>query len=69
MSGDEVNTACAVLDRVGGPGQTQMTLPESKKPTPPSLMHALIPVVGLMGSLHHSSQIDGEAHIPLLLSS
>ena len=47
-----------------------MTLPESKKPTPPSLMHALIPVVGLMGLIGITLlKYDGEAHIPLLLSS
>ena len=47
-----------------------MTLPESKKPTPPSLMHALIPVVGLMGLIGITLlKFKGEAHIPLLLGS
>lgn len=56
--------------KVGGPGQTQMTLPKSKKPTPPNLMHALIPVVGLMGLIGITLlKFEGEAHIPLLLGS
>jgi len=47
-----------------------MTLPESKKPAPPSLMHALIPVLGLMGLIAITLlKFDGEAHIPLLLCS
>ena len=47
-----------------------MTLPKSKKPTPPNLMHALIPVVGLMGLIGITLlKFEGEAHIPLLLGS
>ena len=56
--------------KVGGPGQPQMTVTESKKSTPPSLMHAMIPVVGLMGLIGITLlKFKGEAHIPLLLGS